>query len=359
MGVIFKTGVKVDDVASALEQKKFDAALLAIGAGASKHVDIPANTVGKFIDAVAFLREAAEGQHGAEELKIGRRVAIYGGGNTAMDAARVAKRLGAEETVIIYRRDRRHAPAHQDEIQEAIDEGVVVHWLRTIKEVDNDDLKVEIMKLNSKGQPEPTGEFETLQADTVILAVGQDPESSWLSKVPGLKFQSDGSIEVNDKMMTGYPGLFAGGDLIPAKRTVTVAVGHGKKAARNMDAYLRGDQYVKPPRPAVATPDKLNLWYYSDAPKSIQPTLDNLRRMASFDETVGGLDENTALYEARRCLSCGNCLACDNCYGVCPDNAIIKLAPGKYAVNTDYCKGCGICAKECPCGCLRMVVDTK
>jgi NADPH-dependent glutamate synthase beta subunit-like oxidoreductase len=356
MGVLFKTGMKIEDVVSALQQKLFHAAFLAIGAGAGKNVDIPAKDVRKFLDAISFLKETADG---SVDFNIGRRVAIYGGGNTAMDAARVAKRLGAEETVIIYRRDRDHAPAHQDEIQEALDEGIVVHWLRTIKSVEADDIQVEVMKLNEKGQPVPTGEYESLKADTVILAVGQDPESAWLKSVPGLKVLKDGSIEIDDSMMTGFPGLFAGGDMVPANRTVTTAVGHGKKAARHIDAFLRNTTYTKKPSPPIATFDKLNTWYYTDAPKSIQPTLDRLRRLSNFDETTGGLDESTALYEARRCLSCGNCLACDNCYGMCPDNAIVKLAPGKFVVNTDYCKGCGLCAHECPCGTLQMVAESK
>jgi len=169
MGVKFVTDTKVDQRAFARGMKEYDAIFLGIGAGAGKHVDIPANQACKIIDAISFLAEASEGK---TEMKIGRRVAVYGGGNTAMDAARVAKRLGAEETVIIYRRDRGHAPAHHDEIQEALEEGVVVHWLRTIKQVDGEDLKVEVMKLDEKGKPVPTGEFETLQADTVILAVG-------------------------------------------------------------------------------------------------------------------------------------------------------------------------------------------
>jgi 2-oxoacid:acceptor oxidoreductase delta subunit (pyruvate/2-ketoisovalerate family) len=111
---------------------------------------------------------------------------------------------------------------------------------------------------------------------------------------------------------------------------------------------------------AVATYDRLNTWYYTDADKSRQPYLDLARRRASFEEVVGGLDQDTALLEARRCLSCGNCFECDTCYGVCPDNAIIKLGPGqRYEVNYDYCKGCGLCAEECPCGAIDMVKEVR
>ena len=110
---------------------------------------------------------------------------------------------------------------------------------------------------------------------------------------------------------------------------------------------------------SLASFDKLNPWYYSDAPKSMRPVLDIVRRQSTFDEVVKGLDESNALYEARRCLSCGNCFECDNCYGVCPDNAVIKLGPGqRFQFNYDYCKGCGVCAAECPCGAIDMLQET-
>lgn len=147
--------------------------------------------------------------------------------------------------------------------------------------------------------------------------------------------------------------------MVPAERTVTTAVGHGKKAARCVDAFLRGTSYVPPPKHAIATFNKLNTWYYSDAPQMVQSTLDRARRESTFGEVVNGLDESNALFEARRCLSCGNCFECDNCYGVCPDNAVVKLGAGKrFEFNYDYCKGCGLCAAECPCGAIEMIPET-
>jgi 2-oxoacid:acceptor oxidoreductase delta subunit (pyruvate/2-ketoisovalerate family) len=175
--------------------------------------------------------------------------------------------------------------------------------------------------------------------------------------VPGLEIDN-GVVKVDDSMMTGHPGIFAGGDMVPGERTVTVGIGHGKLAARNIDTWLRGERWVHPTRHELATFDKLNPWYYSDAPKTVRPMLDLQKRVTSFDEVVLALDANTALFEARRCLSCGNCFECDNCYGVCPDNAVIKLGPGKrYEFNYDYCKGCGICVSECPCGAIRTVPE--
>jgi 2-oxoacid:acceptor oxidoreductase delta subunit (pyruvate/2-ketoisovalerate family) len=145
---------------------------------------------------------------------------------------------------------------------------------------------------------------------------------------------------------------------VPAERTVTVAIGHGKKAARHIDAWLNGGGFSKERNNEAATFDRLNTWYYSDAPKTVQPVLDLVRRQSTFDEVTQGLDESNALYEARRCLSCGNCFECDNCFGVCPDNAVIKLGPGKrFQFNLDYCKGCGICVSECPCGAIKMVPE--
>lgn len=195
-------------------------------------------------------------------------------------------------------------------------------------------------------------------ADTLVLALGQDVDLSLLQKVPDLAIEN-GVVKVAANMMTSHPGIFAGGDMVPSERTVTVAAGHGRKAARNIDAWLRGqpdNQYAKH---EIASYDRLNPWYYSEAPKTVQPMLDIIRRQSGFDEVQGGLDEGNALFEARRCLSCGNCFECDNCYGVCPDNAVIKLGPGlRYEFNYDYCKGCALCAEECPCGAIAMEPET-
>jgi 2-oxoacid:acceptor oxidoreductase delta subunit (pyruvate/2-ketoisovalerate family) len=192
-----------------------------------------------------------------------------------------------------------------------------------------------------------------------VLALGQNVDTGVLERVPGIEFSRDGVVQVDARMMTGYEGVFAGGDMVPSERTITVAVGHGKKAARHIDAWLRGTAQEGGARPGLASFDLLNPWYYADAPRTMQPRLELARRESTFDEIVGGLDEETALFEARRCLSCGNCFSCDNCYGVCPDNAVIKLgAPGeRYAIDYDFCKGCGLCAAECPCGAIEMVPE--
>jgi 2-oxoacid:acceptor oxidoreductase delta subunit (pyruvate/2-ketoisovalerate family) len=355
LGVEFEYNRKVDNVLDTMKEGRFDAVFLAVGAHIAKRAYIPAGEAAKMLDAVSVLRD----MEGEEKPMLGRRVVIYGGGNTALDVARTAKRLGASEAIIVYRRNREKMPAHDFEVEEALQEGVMIKWLSTIKNMANEGtLTVEKMKLDEKGFPQPTGEFETLEADSLVLALGQDVDLSLLEGVPGLAIK-DGTVQVSPNMMTGYPGIFAGGDMVPSERTVTVAVGHGKKAARNIDAWLSGGTYQPAPKHELADFEKLNAWYYTDASKTVRPMLDIVRRTSTFDEVVSGLDETNALFEARRCLSCGNCFECDNCYGVCPDNSVIKLGPGKrFEFNYDYCKGCGICVSECPCGAIKMVPET-
>ena len=353
LGVDLQLNTKVADIREAMRSGGFDAAFLAVGAHIAKRAYIPAGSAAKILDAVSVLRS----MEGKDKPLLGRRVVVYGGGNTAIDVARTAKRLGAEEAIIVYRRTRERMPAHDYEVEEALQEGVLIKWLSTIKQAAGSSITVERMVLDAKGTPQPTGELETLAADSVVLALGQDVDLSLLDGVPGLELK-DGVVQVGASMMTGHAGIFAGGDMVPAERTVTVAIGHGKKAARHIDAWLRGARYEAPPKHEAASFERLNTWYYSDAPKTVRPVLDVVRRQSTFDEVVQGLDDSTALYEARRCLSCGNCFECDNCYGVCPDNAVIKLGPGKrFQFNYDYCKGCGICSVECPCGAIKMIPE--
>ena len=353
LGVRIELGSKVDDVLAARDAGGFDAVFLAVGAHIAKRAYIPAGSAAKMLDAVSVLRS----MEGEDKPLLGRRVVVYGGGNTALDVARTAKRLGATESIIVYRRTRERMPAHESELEEALQEGVLVKWLSTIRQAGESSITVEKMRLDDTGSPVPTGEFETLEADSVVLALGQDVDLSLLDGVPGLEFE-DGVVKVDDELMTGHPGIFAGGDMVPGERTVTVGVGHGKLAARHIDAWLRGERWTHPPRPELATYERLNTWYYSDAPRSKQPVLDAIRRQSTFDEVVGSYDDTTAQFEARRCLSCGNCFECDNCYGVCPDNAVVKRGPGlRYAFNYDYCKGCGLCVAECPCGAITTVAE--
>ena len=352
MGVKFELETRVDDLQSALKEG-FNAIFLAVGAHIGKRAYIPAGEAAHILDAINVLHDVEDGQ----APMLGRKVVVYGGGNTAMDVARTAKRLGAEESIIVYRRTREKAPANDTEIKEALEEGILIKWLSTIKHAEVGKLQVEKMILDEKGFPQPTGEFEELEADSLVLALGQESDLSLLKDVPNLEVE-DGVVKVNSMMMTGHAGIFAGGDMVPAERTVTTGVGHGKKAARNIDAWLRSVEYVGHDKPQIVEFKDLNPWYYSDAPHAVRPRLEGARRASTFDEVVQGLDESTALYEARRCMSCGNCFECDNCFGVCPDNAVIKLGTGLgFEINLDYCKGCGICVNECPSGSIIMIPE--
>jgi len=354
MGVKIVLNHKVEDVLAEKLAGSFDAVFIAIGAHISKHVDIPARDAVKVLDAVSLLRDVSTG----EAPLLGRRVVVYGGGNTAMDAARTVRRLGAEEALIVYRRDRAHMPAHAFEADEALAEGVKIKWLTTIKTIEGGDLTVERMQVDAQGRAQPTGQFETLQADAVVLALGQDADSGFLRKIPEIQFQPDGTVIVAPNMMTGFPGIFAGGDMVPSERTVTIAVGHGKKAAQHIDAWLRGATYDKKDKHPTVDFAMLNLPIYTDAAPSTQRELPLSDRASGFDEVLAGLVEREAVHEAKRCLSCGNCFECDNCYAACPEDAIIKLGPNqRYKYDYTKCTGCAVCFEQCPCHAIEMVPE--
>jgi NADPH-dependent glutamate synthase beta subunit-like oxidoreductase len=350
MGIDVRLHHKVTDLLGEQKSGGFDAVFIAIGAHISKKIDIPSRDAGQILDALTFLKDTESGQ----APKLGRKVAIYGGGNTAMDAARVAKRLGYEP-LIIYRRDRDHMPAHSFEADEALAEGVKINWLRTIKEMHETSITVEIMRVNADGKPEGTGEFETLEADSLILALGQETDTGFLQNVPGISFDAEGRVKVGPDMMTGVEGVFAGGDMVPSERTVTVAVGHGKKAARFIDAYLKNQDFQKPEKHPVVGFDRLHIWYQTFAPQQAQAQASEIVRVQDFREVLSGLSETAARYEAQRCLSCGNCFECDGCYGACPEDAVIKLGKGnRYKFDYDRCTGCAVCYEQCPCHAIEM-----
>lgn len=353
LGVRIILNHKVEDLADEMEEGRFDAAFLAIGAGLGKKTTIPSRDAGQILDAVSFLKSVSLG----EAPKLGRRVAVYGGGNTAMDAARVARRLGVEP-LIIYRRDRDHMPAHSFEADEALEEGVKIHWLRTIKSMAEGRIEVEVMALDERGRPQPTGELEVLEADDLILALGQETDITFLRRMEQIKFSDDGVVQVDQDMMTGHPGVFAGGDMAPSERTVTIAVGHGKKAARSVDRWLRQAERPQPAEKEIARFEKLRLWFYADAAGQLQTHIPLSERTATFGEVVQGLSPEEARFEARRCFSCGNCFECDGCFGACPHDAIIKLGPGKgYDIDFHRCTGCAACYDQCPVHAISLIPE--
>ncbi len=351
MGVRIHLNRKVTNLKSEMQAGGFDAVFAAVGAHIATQVDIPARDASKILDAVSFLKGVESGT----STVMGRRVAVYGGGNTAMDAARTAKRLGASEAMIIYRRDREHMPAHQFEAREAEDEGVKINWLRTIKDFDDDRIQVEVMEIDANGRPQPTGKFETLGADSVILALGQQMEADLFTTDDGVTI-NDGVVEVDESFMTGSPGVFAGGDMTPGTRSVTYATGHGRKAALHIDAWIKGRQWRKPPSPKVVGYESLHLWYHTNAATAEQPELPVAERLGSFEEVTRGFSDKQARYEASRCYSCGNCFECNACFGACPETAIEILGKGYgYRIDYDKCTGCGACVLQCPTYAITLI----
>jgi formate dehydrogenase beta subunit len=354
MGVTIVLNHRVDDVLAEKKSGNFDAVFIAIGAHLSRHTDIPARDAVKILDAVPFLRAVES----ADAPQLGRRVIVYGGGNTAMDAARTAKRLGATETLVIYRSNSAHMSAHAFESQEALSEGIQIKWLSSITAINGANLIVEQMQIGADGRPEGTGRFETLHADAVVLALGQNADSGFLRKIPSIIFRDDGTIDIGNDMMSGEPGIFAGGDLVPGERTVTVATGHGKKAARYIHAWLAAQPTVPTVKHPPVSLSMLHLPIYSDADPAQQRELAQAQREHSFEEVVAGLSQAEALHEARRCLSCGNCFECDNCLAACPETAVLKLGPGnRYRFDYDRCTGCAACFDQCPSHAIEMMPD--
>ncbi len=350
MGVKIELNTKIEDISATRKEGQFDAVFMCIGAQLSRRAEIESDGEIPILDAAVVLRDSELDNPN----QLHGHVVIYGGGNTAMDVARTSVRMGAISTTVVVLEAQEDMPAHSFERDEAIEEGSTLKCLHSIKRVDGRKVTLEKMKTTDKRWPEPTGEFDSIEADVIVQAVGQDIDTGILHNVPGVKIK-DGITQVNEAMCTGEDGIFAGGDMVPSQRTVTTAIGHGKKAARNINAYLLGKEWVAPVKHEAVTPDMLNTWYYSDAPRTVRPMLDVVRRKTGFAEVVGDLDVDNAVFEARRCMSCGNCFECDNCYGVCPDNAITKLGPGNgFKFKYDYCKGCSICATECPCGAIKM-----
>jgi len=355
MGARILRNHRVTDVLAEKAQGRFDAVFVAIGTQVANHLNVPAMDGGKMIDAISLLEQAERGR----APMLGRVVGIVGGGNTAMDAARVAKRLGAEEAVLIFRFDKAHMEAHPYEAMEAFAEGVKIKWLSTVKQFGQDEMLVERMEMTPDGSGcVGTGQVERLKTDSLVLAVGQHSDVEFLKTVPGIGIGRGEVIEVDASMSTGHPGIFAGGDLIGGARTMTTAVGHGKKAARNIDAFLRAETYVRPAKHPLVSFEALNLPVFLDAARREAPEVPVTQRKG-FDEVAHGLTEPEARFEASRCLSCGNCFECDNCLAACPEQAIVKLGPGRgYRVDDNLCSGCAVCFEQCPCHAIEMIPES-
>lgn len=354
MGVRIVTGHTVNDVIAEKNEGAFDAVLVAVGAQIDRRIDIPSRDARRVLAALPVLR----GIEAGNPPRLGRRVVIYGGGDAAMDVARSARRLGADEPLIVYHRDRSHMKAHDAEYRAALAEGVKMRWLAGISSVEDGNVVVEELRLDGEGVPHPTGSTERLAADTVVLALGERADTSFLHGIEGLDLAADGSVAVDQNFMTGCPGIFAGGDATPGERSVTIAVGHGKRAASGIDRWLRGETAAASEKSPQVTFEMLHLPIYSEIRATPQATRSIAQRVRGFSEVTYGLDEPDARLEAQRCLSCGNCFECDQCYAACPQSAIVKLGPGeRYRYDYERCTGCAVCFDACPCHAIEMAPE--
>ncbi len=370
LGVEIKTGVRIGKemkLADLFEQG-YKAMFVAIGAHKDRQLGIAGeDELQGVISAVSFLRQANQG----ETPEVGKKVAVIGGGNTAIDSARSAVRLGAEAVHIVYRRSRDEMPAADEEIEEAIHEGIELAYLTSPVEILGQDGKVSALKCikNELSEPDASGrrspkpvpgsEF-TIDVDMVIAAIGQAPDSSFLSDE--LELSERGKlIDVEDPniLATARTGVFAGGDAVTGPATAVKAIAGGKQAAISIDFYLRGEaQTEAEPRKEVET-EKLPpniLEKTTILPRCGVQTLSQDSRLAGFDEVVSVLTEDQAIREARRCLHCfmgadldqEQCIACKACVKVCPLEIPTISADGKVDIDIFQCQACGTCVAECP-----------
>ena len=370
----------------------FDRVVLAVGAQASRSLGIVGEDLDGVMHGLDFLRRANTGKL----TEVPKKVAVIGGGNTAMDCARVALRLGAEDVTVYYRRTRAQMPAFNEEIEAAAQEGVKFIFLRSphefIKQDDALQVKFQVMQLGVPGEdgrrkPVPVdGQFESFGAELVLLATGEVVDATG-----GLeKLVDHGVIPVDEGMRTSNPKIFAVGDVTPGNRTVTDALGMGKTAAIVMDADFRGldtaeviartrvpgnrsltmayyiellkNQEVTDRKLDVVEFERMNPYHFDIQPRPTRPQADLSERMERpgnevFAEINRTIPEEIALRESDRCMHCGRCIDCDNCYIYCPDGAITPKEGGGYTINMDYCKGCGVCVHECPRAAMAMIEE--
>jgi formate dehydrogenase beta subunit len=353
LGVKIKLNYKVTDVLIDKKVGNFDAVYLAIGAQHIREEEFHHDSSIYITDAFSFFNELES----YSSPYAHKKVVVYGGGKLALYIARIIKRLNSE-VAVYFPGDKKMMPAYDYETEDALAEGVDVEILRSITSISNKTITLEKMKVE-KGKAVGTGEFETISAGVLINANKQESDSNFLRSVSGIAINDDGTITIDAKRMTGYDGIFAGGDMLPGEnRSSTIAIGQGKKAARYINSYLSNETYVKPDKHPTASYRKLHMWYKTDAPQKEQDKLAPDVAIKSFDEINAGLSQSEARFEAQRCLSCGNCFECDGCFGACPEDAIIKLGKGnRYKFNYDACTGCAVCYEQCPCHAIEMVPE--
>jgi NADPH-dependent glutamate synthase beta subunit-like oxidoreductase len=358
LGVEIKTGKRLGGDLGPEELKPYAAVFVATGAWAEQKPKLPGDDLPGVWHGLSFLQEVNSGK----KVLLGKRVVVVGGGNTAIDSARVAWRMGSKVTVL-YRRTKADMPAIPDEIEEAGKEGVdFIFQAAPVKIMGKGQargvncLKTKPGKPDASGRRSPVliqGSGFSLKADSVILALGERADLSFLPKGMGV---GNGLINVDPWGKTTLPGFFAGGDAATGQGYVSQAIASGKRGAQAIDRYLRGKkENPDEDHREVVRLDKLNLDYFPPQKRAGISSLGVNQRGGKFTEIHRGLSPSRAKGEAERCFSCGNCIQCNVCLMVCPDVAVSFLAEErKYLIDYDHCKGCGICAVECPRSAMQL-----
>ena len=376
----FGENLKLDDL------KAYQAIFIATGAHRSRGLQIPGEKGKNVLSGLDLLRKI----NLRRKATLGDRIAIIGGGNTAIDVARSVIRLG-KKAIILYRRSKEEMPAFEDEIVEAMEEGVKIKYLVNPIRIQQKDsmkrlecLRMELGEKDESGRrrpvPMPNSNF-FIEADSVIIAAGEEVEVSFLPK--GME-RREGIVLTRKDGSAGIKGIFAGGDLTSNQRTVAHAIGSGKKAAMAIDCYLEGkdteeairqiligegpsisiSRYLhpeeRPMNPHIVTFEELNTDYFEPSKRHRESKGLIKKRIKGFEEVASTFTERIALEEAERCFSCGTCNECENCYVFCPDASIIKTEEVfSHQVDYDFCKGCGICFSECPRGAISLKEESR
>jgi len=341
----------------------FDAVYLALGARCQKRLPRLDYTQPWVVDGADYLARTSAGAAPA----LGKRVVVIGGGSAAIDVARSARRAGHEVTILVLE-SVSQMPAQREEVMEAMEEGVALvngAMLTEVFDAGSAGLVLNCTRVSfeagaTRGQfivtPVTESEF-TLDADAIVPSIGQDPDLAPLSAA----LEADGALLKTDQhQATSVERVYAGGDVASMARFVTEAIGMGKRAAQEIDRVLRGraqgadDADAEP----VVELASINTFYYPRQARTVERRLDAAQRLASEVEVQIGFELEQALAETERCFSCGTCIQCDNCVHYCPDLAVKREADG-YMVLTDYCKGCGLCVKECPTGSMKMIEEAR
>lgn len=357
LGVRLHQGVRVGrDIGWESLRQQHDAVVLALGFHKSRSLGIPGEEHPHVYNGVALLEQLLEGQR----PHLPKTMVVVGGGNTAMDVARSLLRVGVRPTVV-YRRSREEMPAIASEIEEAFHEGVQFTFLASPVRVQTEGdhitgLWCQRMRL---GEPDATGRRKPIPIANseflipcggVVTALGEELD---LAGFPEEVRKAD------FRQASSAPGVFLAGDMVDGAGTVTAAVGSGIRVAAVVHRFLLGeDQGERAPRvqelwqrscqtERVVEWKHLNHFYLSSAPRPPVASLPLAERLSSFAEVVRGWDVAAAVDEARRCLACGTCNQCANCLYLCPDVAVHR-ADGKFVIDGEHCKGCGICVQECP-----------